>query len=101
MFLLYTFIHYFLIRLVNEYFYMFVSENALVAQMCICKEEYLIILFLFLTAKRPMYVELWSFPAFGGLKQITHPNSCPPHSLKRSATSLVITGPMLQGDALL
>lgn len=37
MFLLYTFIHYFLIRLVNEYFYMFVSEkkNALVAQLCV------------------------------------------------------------------
>ncbi len=35
MFLLYTFIHYFLIRLVNEYFYMFVSENALAAQLCV------------------------------------------------------------------
>lgn len=30
-----------------------------------------------------MYVELWSFPAFGGLKPITHANSRPPHSLKR------------------
>lgn len=30
-----------------------------------------------------MCVELWSFPAFGGLKPITHANSRPPHSLKR------------------
>lgn len=36
MFLLYTFIHYFLIGLVNEYFYMFVREkNALAAQLCV------------------------------------------------------------------
>lgn len=35
MFLLYTFIHYFLIKLVDKYFYMFVSEYALTAQLCV------------------------------------------------------------------
>ncbi len=39
---------------------MFVSENALAAQLCICKEEYLIISVCF-ELKKPMYVEPWSF----------------------------------------
>lgn len=39
MFLLYTFIRYFLIKLVNKYFYMFVSGYA--STLCICKDEYL------------------------------------------------------------
>lgn len=46
MFLLYTFIRYFLIGLVNEYFYMFVSEDCSrgkSATVCICKGEYLMI----------------------------------------------------------